>query len=462
MVFSSPVFLFIFFPLVWIIHAATPQKLKNCFLLIASLGFYFYGEGVFFLLMILTILTTYTASLVIVKRREKAFLFAFLSIFANLFILIVFKYGSFFASQLNLVTTVLGYSIPEVNLHLPAGISFFTFQAVSCIVDIYRNPDAEKPKFVSTALYISFFPQLIAGPILRYNNFVPQLKNRMVHYQSFIYGSKRFVYGLAKKILIANTLAVPVDKIFEMSPGILSATTAWTGAFLFTLQIYFDFSGYSDMAIGLGRMLGLKIPENFNYPLISKSITEFWRRWHISLSTWFRDYLYIPMGGNRKGKLRMYVALWVVFFVCGLWHGASWNFVIFGLAHGTVIVFEKTAIYKKISAPHAIKVLFSFVVVLFLFVVFRSSSLTHTIMFFKAMFGGFSPVAPVIPIDFKTVAATLTGILFIFPVYKLFEKRLLYFNFAKFGELFFLLFLFALAVSDSSMIFADPFIYFRF
>jgi len=462
MVFSSPVFLYIFFPLVWLVHSVIPQKTKNGFLMLASICFYFYGEGFFLVLMIFTISVTFFASLLITKHPKTAFWTAFAGIVINLSVLAVFKYANFFTVQINHLISGFSIRIPEVRLHLPVGISFFTFQAVSCIVDIYRNPDAGKPRFIDTALYISFFPQLIAGPILRYNNFIPQLKNRMVHYRSLLYGIKRFIYGLAKKVLIANTLAVPVDKIFIAGPGSLDVLTAWTGAFLFTLQIYFDFSGYSDMAIGLGRMFGLKIPENFNYPLISRSITEFWRRWHISLSTWFRDYLYIPMGGNRKGVFRMYLALWTVFFVCGLWHGASWNFVLFGLFHGSAMILEKGGRSIGLALPGFMKRPVTFFVVMLIFVVFRSDSFSHFLSFAEAMFNPSGFNFPLYVTEMRTMAAWTAGMLFMFPLYRIFEKKLRKNSYANYFETVFLAVIFALSISHSSMMFADPFIYFRF
>lgn len=462
MVFSSPVFLYIFFPFVWLIHSVIPQKTKNGFLMLASIAFYFYGEGLFLSLMILTITVTFFAAQLITKHRKKAFWTAFVAIVINLGILAVFKYANFFTVQINYLIAGFSVRIPEIRLHLPVGISFFTFQAVSCIVDTYRNPDAQKPRFIDTALYISFFPQLIAGPILRYNNFIPQLKNRMVHYLSFLYGLKRFIYGLAKKVLIANTLAVPVDKIFMADPGSLDVLTAWTGAVFFTLQIYFDFSGYSDMAIGLSRMFGIKIPENFNYPLISRSVTEFWRRWHISLSTWFRDYLYIPMGGNRKGVFRMYSGLWTVFFVCGLWHGASWNFVLFGLFHGSVIILEKAGKSLGLALPGFMKRPVTFFIVMLIFVVFRTDSFSHFVSFAGAMFSPSEFNLPEYVTDIKMLGALSAGVMFMFPVYTVFEKKFGKNLYADCTETVFLLVLFALSISHSSMMFADPFIYFRF
>lgn len=463
MVFSSPVFLYIFFPLVWIFHSIIPQRFKNGFLLFSSIAFYFYGEGVFLSVMVTTILITHGAAYLITTRKKGAFSVAFLATLLNLLMLVIFKYAGFFTTQINHLLINFDLSIPVARLHLPVGISFFTFQAISCIVDVYRNPKSKKPSFIDTALYISFFPQLIAGPILRYSYFVPQLKNRMVHYKSFLYGLKRFIYGLAKKILIANTLAVPVDKIFALEGSHLNTAICWTGAFLFTLQIYFDFSGYSDMAIGLGRMFGLKIPENFNYPFISRSITEFWRRWHISLSTWFRDYLYIPMGGNRKGNLRTYFNLWTVFFVCGLWHGAAWNFVAFGLLHGLAIVIERFFSDFKMKIPTVVSSSFTFFLVLLFFLVFRSSGYDQTASFLNSMFLlTISEYSVVSFVDGSVITAAVLGTVFIFPFYRSIQKIIKAKPFAIYVEAVLLAFLFALSITHSSMMFADPFIYFRF
>jgi len=463
MVFSSPVFLYIFFPFVWLVHSVVPQKLKNGFLLFSSIAFYFYGEGYFASLMLLTIAVTYGAGCIISTRREWAFKTAFFAITLNLGILAVFKYANFFTTQINHIFQNYGLSIPVTSFHLPVGISFFTFQAVSCIVDVYRKPVKEKPSFIDTALYISFFPQLIAGPILRYNNFVPQLKNRMVHYRSFLYGLKRFIYGLAKKVLIANTLAATVDSIFALDFAQINASLCWTAGFLFVIQVYFDFSGYSDMAIGLGRMFGLKIPENFNYPLISRSVTEFWRRWHISLSTWFKDYLYIPMGGNRYGQIRTYFNLWTVFVVCGLWHGAAWNFVVFGILHGCIMVIEKFFFRFRFKMPAAISFTATFLFILLSFVVFRSTGFDQSYAFFEAMFLIKSSVVPVSDfIDSKVLISLAAGTVFIFPVYRYFEKIMKRTVIALYAEILLLAFLFALSISHSSMMFADPFIYFRF
>ncbi len=467
MVFSSPVFLFFFLPAVWIFHIAIPKQQKSLYLLIASLIFYLYGEGFFIALMLYTICITYFSVYLILSSAKYRKLFAFLGISLNMTSLLIFKYTDFI---LGIFNDYLGAEVTRTGIHLPLGISFFTFQAVSCIVDVYRKKDHEMPSFSDIALYISFFPQLIAGPIVRYNTFIPQLPDRKITLAAFLWGARRFIYGLAKKVLIANTLSISVDRIFLLGQKDLSTATAWFGVFLFSLQLYFDFSGYSDMAIGLARMFGIKIPENFNYPYISKSIMEFWRRWHISLSTWFRDYLYIPLGGNRGSALKTYFNLWIVFFLCGLWHGASWNYVAFGISHGFLIMFEKlhASISKRRLPPFiaGIKTIF----LLYLsFAIFRTSSLEHFAYFFHSMFvphGKFSEI--IIYVDWTIAVSIVAGTVFTFPLYPAIVKKYKsrasknIKNFFSFSEVIILALLFALSIAHSSMVSADPFIYFRF
>ena len=295
MVFSSPVFLFVFLPFVWFVHALLPEKARRSFLLLASLGFYIYGEGVFVLLMLTTILTAHCSVLLMRKFKRHSSKIALIGSLLAIILLLIFKYANFFTAQIAPLLARFSINITPTQFHLPLGISFFTFQAVSCIIDFYRNPGKQSFSFVDTALYISFFPQLVAGPIVRYDSFIPQLKYRAVHCNAFFYGVKRFVYGFAKKVLISNTISPLVDKIYSMDSSSIGISVAWAAPFLFGIQLYFDFSGYSDMAIGLARMFGIRIPENFRYPFAATSMTNLWRRWHISLSTWFRDYLYIPL-----------------------------------------------------------------------------------------------------------------------------------------------------------------------
>ncbi|MGA2868947.1 MAG: MBOAT family O-acyltransferase, partial [Verrucomicrobiota bacterium] len=338
MIFSSPIFLLLFLPVVLTVYALLPGlRAKNLWLLLTSLVFYAWGEVIFIFLLLASTLLNYFFGLWVdrtedVGRRKLA---VGIAVAANVGLLAFFKYADFAVASLNSMLTFAGVSpFPQPHILLPIGISFFTFHAISYVVDIYRRKwkAARDPKDV--ALYIFFFPQLIAGPILRWNAIAPQLAERRMSGDEFAEGIRRFAGGLAKKMLIANALAVPADQIFALPATQLSPAVAWFGLICYTLQIYFDFSGYSDMAIGMGKMFGFKFMENFNFPYTAQSIRDFWRRWHISLSTWFRDYLYIPLGGNRVSGARNNLNLVTVFFLCGLWHGASWTFVIWGLYHG--------------------------------------------------------------------------------------------------------------------------------
>jgi alginate O-acetyltransferase complex protein AlgI len=347
LLFTEPTFLFLFLPVLLALYFATFRRehgsYGNTLLLVASVIFYAKGGGAFTWLMLASITFNYWMGIAVsacgqrAARRVLAFAIA-----VNLVVLGIFKYANFFADNVNTLFLALGVNpivVPRVLL--PIGISFYTFHAISYVVDVYRGDAIAQKSPVHAALYLLLFPQLIAGPIIRYRDLADQLATRIVTADDFAYGVRRFVIGLGKKVLIANVVAAPADAIFAMPLAQLSAGHAWLGLICYTLQIYFDFSGYSDMAIGLGRMFGFRFPENFRWPYIARSVQEFWRRWHISLSTWFRDYLYVPLGGNRVTPARMYTNLVTVFFLCGLWHGASWNFVIWGLWHGTFLVLER-------------------------------------------------------------------------------------------------------------------------
>ena len=365
MVFTSPIFIFAFLPLLLALYAITPNKYKNTLLLISSLFFYAWGEMQFVLLMLLSIVFNYLFGQLIAKYpNTKLILVAGVSI--NLVLLVFFKYAVFLFSWIGFETSV------DFEIHLPLGISFFTFQAISYLVDIYRKQSDPQGNIINLGLYISFFPQLIAGPIVRYNAISKQLISRWHSMDLFVSGIERFVYGLAKKVLIANSLAQVCDPIFALPMDQISFQLAWIAICCYALQIYFDFSGYSDMAIGLGRMFGFRFQENFNYPYVSRSIKEFWRRWHISLSTWFRDYLYIPLGGSRKSSIRTYFNLIIVFFLCGLWHGASWGFVIWGMLHGLFLVIERLGLDKVLNkTPIFFTHIYTLMVVLISWVFFR-------------------------------------------------------------------------------------------
>ncbi|WP_195429078.1 MBOAT family protein [Clostridium sp. D46t1_190503_E9] len=388
MVFSSSVFIFMFLPLVVFLYYISGKKLRNYILLLASLLFYAWGGMNYLKILIVSILINYIFGLLIDKTVDKKGLrkfFLILGIILNLALLFYYKYYDFFIANTN---ALFNMNLEFKRIVLPIGISFFTFQGMSYIIDIYRNDGKVNRNIFSVALYISLFPQLVAGPIIKYKTIDEQIRNRKESIEYFSYGINRFVIGLGKKIIISDMLGAISDNIFLLaSSSGIDMITAWIGAICYTLQIYFDFSGYSDMAIGLGYFFGFKFPENFNYPYISKSITEFWRRWHISLSTWFKEYLYIPLGGNRRGNV--YFNLFVVFLVTGLWHGASWNFVIWGLWHGLFMIIERflrdKEWYKKI--PSYIKVPITLFIVVIGWVLFKATTLEEGLKYLSIMFG---------------------------------------------------------------------------
>lgn len=386
MVFSSAVFLFIFLPVVFVLSRVLPGiRAKNILLLIASLLFYAFGEPVYILLMLASILVNFTAGRLLPlcgKGLDKLVLA--LAVVLNLGMLSLFKYTDFFLTTVN---QVFSLEIPLTGIALPVGISFFTFQGLSYVIDVYRDREMCAKSIVKLALYISLFPQLIAGPIVIYHDVANQIDHRETTPELTADGIRRFVLGLGKKLLLANTAGRMADLVFTATAQQLDIRVAWLGALCYCLQIYFDFSGYSDMAIGLGRMFGFQFLENFNYPYVSSSIKEFWRRWHISLSSWFRDYLYIPLGGNRKGKLRTEVNKGIVFFCTGLWHGASWNFVLWGLWHGVFIILEDL-LPKGGKVRWAIGHVTTPLIVLLGFVLFRADTLGDAGRIFSQMFTG--------------------------------------------------------------------------
>ena len=392
MLFSEPAFLFMFLPLLLAAYAVIPRVMRNTLLLLASLFFYAWGEELFVAIMLVSIAFNFAIGRCIAGAsspgRRKRFLA--LGIAGDLGLLGFYKYANFIVDNLNVPLAAAG--IDPIGLdpvHLPIGISFFTFQAMSYVIDVYRGSAPVQRNVINVALYISLFPQLIAGPIVRYHDVARQIVRRRITSAGFAEGVQRFVTGLAKKMILANVVSAPADRIFALDGGDLTIGVAWLGALCYTLQIYFDFSGYSDMAIGLGRMFGFRFLENFNYPYISRSITEFWRRWHISLSSWYRDYLYIPLGGNRRGAGRTYLNLVIVFFLCGLWHGASWNFVIWGLFHGMFLIVERVKLLEPLRVRFApLQHAYTMLVVIVGWVFFRAETLPQALTFLGAMFGG--------------------------------------------------------------------------
>jgi alginate O-acetyltransferase complex protein AlgI len=378
MLFSSPIFLFLFLPVVLALCALPGLKLRNLLLLVFSVIFYAWGEAVFVFLMLgSTLLNYFLGRWVDWETDETRRKWAVgVAVALNIGTLAFFKYANFVVGNLNLVLGGLHLGVVQMDLvRLPIGISFFTFHALSYVIDIYRRKWTAAKNPCDVALYIFFFPQLIAGPILRWGAIAPQLVQRVVTREGFAEGVRRFVGGLAKKMIVANAVAVPTDKLFALSGQELTPALAWLAVSCYTLQIYFDFSGYSDMAVGLGKMFGFRFIENFNFPYTAQSIRDFWRRWHISLSTWFRDYLYIPMGGNRCPVWRNHLNLVIVFFLCGLWHGASWTFVIWGLYHGIFLVVERTRFGTWIDAlPRPLRHGYTLLVVMVGWVLFRAGS----------------------------------------------------------------------------------------
>ena len=448
MVFSSLVFLCIFLPVMIIGYYVLPKKCRNVFLLIGSLFFYAWGEPGYIFLMLASIIGNYGFGMLIYlasRQEEKkqsefgrsAFrrLMLILAVAFNLGILIYFKYFNL------LVTTVddlfhADLTIPEIAL--PIGISFYTFQGMSYVIDVFRSEGRPledgsreslvQKNFINLALYISMFPQLIAGPIVRYTDIRGYLKERNCTFDDFAKGVERFIIGLCKKVLLANTIGEVADKIFSGEQAYMGTGVAWVGALCYTLQIFYDFSGYSDMAIGLGRIFGFRFMENFNYPYISKSITEFWRRWHISLSTWFRDYLYIPLGGNRKGNV--YLHLLIVFLATGIWHGAAWGFLVWGLWHGLFMLIERIGRQKnvKVRLPGIVKWLYTMLVVVFGWVLFKLEELPDAIGYIGKMLhigvGSYTDFGVRYYLDNRTIFFMICAILASIPWAQVLPRRL--------------------------------------
>lgn len=385
MVFSSISFLYLFLPTVIILYYAVPQKLKNYLLLLSSLVFYYIGGQKLIWIMLVSITLNYLSALLIEKMRSTRYAKPILvvSVILNLALLGYYKYFGFFAQNIN---SIFGDTISIPNIVLPIGISFFTFQAMSYTVDVYRGTVSAAKNPCTVGAYVTLFPQLIAGPIVRYSEVEKELKSRTHSLSDFSYGVRRFCIGLGKKVLLANNLAALVKTATYTDEK--TVLLYWMSAVAFTLQIYFDFSGYSDMAIGLCRMFGFHIGENFKYPFISSSITEFWRRWHISLGTWFRDYVYIPLGGNRVKKYRWFINITVVWFLTGLWHGAAWNFVLWGASYGVLLIIEKLFLKKHLDKlPKCVGLVYTLFFTIVGFTIFNASSISEAGQILSAMFG---------------------------------------------------------------------------
>lgn len=383
MLFTSISFLYYFLPALIIIYFITPKKYKNIILLIASLLFYFYGEPKYVFLMIAEIVIAYTGAILIDKYKNQSKNILIITLFIHVFLLIIFKYTDFIIQTINDISNA---NIKLLNIALPIGISFYTFQIISYVIDVYNGKVKVQKNIINLATYVSLFPQLVAGPIVRYQTVEKELDDRVHSFNNFAYGIRRFSIGLAKKVLIANALGELCTKAF-----VLNETTVifyWIFGISYMLQLYFDFSAYSDMAIGLGRIFGFNFPENFNYPYISKSITEFWRRWHISLGTWFKDYVYIPLGGNRDGKYKQIRNILIVWLLTGIWHGANWTFLIWGLLFGIILIIEKIFLNKFMEKlPSFIKRIYVLFIVMILFIIFNAENMSVALTNIKGLFG---------------------------------------------------------------------------
>lgn len=473
MLFTSITFISFFLPLVIIGYVVVPARFKNFFLFCASLVFYIWGEKWYVILMMSTIAVNYGCSHLIDKGYRKFGLIT--AVVFSLGSLFYFKYADFACTNVIELFTALGLgsswlSIPKVIL--PLGISFYTFQVISYTIDVYRKDVHVSRSFLNFATYVTLFPHLIAGPIVRYGDIEGQLTQKILTRKRVADGIERFILGLAKKVFIANTCAVVADRIFEMNSDYYSVGAAWVGAIAYSLQIYFDFSAYSDMAIGLARILGFDFHENFKYPYTSNSMKDFWRRWHISLSSWFRDYLYIPLGGNRGSQFRTYTNLLIVFFATGLWHGASWNFIFWGLWHGMFLIIERVGFegtLKKAWSP--IKYIYTLLVVVVGWVFFRAADFATAIAMLERMFFINTDTTNVVYyanafFTVKNVTIVVFALLFCFPVFLPVRQRIEALSIRYNGVVvFYYAFLLLLLVGVITMLSAgtyNPFIYFRF
>ena len=466
--FCSPAFLFVFMPLFFLIYYLSKPGLRNVVLLLTSLLFYYINAGAIIIVLVGSIGLNHMFAKLIARGKYTKLMLAF-GLFSNLLPLLYYKYWSFMLSTtfdvLNLFGTNTGFELTHILL--PAGISFFTFQGMSYLVDVYRKDVTPLRSIIDFGMYHTLFPQLIAGPIVRYAEIEQSVTARTITLEMIHAGIVCFMLGVGKKIILGDNAGHIADNIFALSHEQLSTSLAWLGAAAYSLQIFFDFSGYSDMAIGMGMMLGFRFPQNFNQPYISRSITEFWRRWHMTLSRWFRDYLYIPLGGNRKSKLRTYLNLFTVFFLCGLWHGAGWPFIFWGIYHGTLLVFERL-IYGKADSPlhWVIGWPLTLLLVMIGWVLFRSSTLSDAFYYLSVMFGNDTTKSVVFPPSFYLTPNRLTFLLIafliaVFPTRSVRSHKLsveLTSTISTLGS--FAVFFYAIILVTSNGF--NPFIYYRF
>ncbi len=464
MVFSSAIFLFLFLPATILAdRILLENRLKNTALIAASLIFYAFGEPVYICLMLFSAGMNYFLGRLAAKDGAVGKTGLWLAVFANVALLGVFKYADFFMETLNHIFA-LNLALPGIRL--PIGISFFTFQAMSYVIDVYREKGLCQRRFPELLLYISFFPQLVAGPIIKYKDIRLQLHTRVCCSEKTAEGLRRFTIGLAKKLLIANTMGQTADLIFSLDNGQLNIMLAWLGAITYTLQIYYDFSGYSDMAIGLGKVFGFQFKENFNYPYQSASIKEFWRRWHISLSTWFKEYLYIPLGGNRKGTIRTNINKLIVFFTTGLWHGANWTFVLWGMIHGLFSMLESSRYFpftKRKWCGH----IYTMAVVTTAFVLFRADDVQQGMHIIGQMYSGFHFEEQITALflqqlDPLFLCVFAAGVIFLQPVKVWLENKVGERGWVRYLTLGLSLLLLLVCICNLSASTFNPFIYFRF
>jgi alginate O-acetyltransferase complex protein AlgI len=472
MLFSSLTFLFVFLPITLFLYYLSPKNWKNGILLILSILFFAWGGVSYTFLFIASIFINFFFAKQInrTKKSRKNWLIA--GIATNVTLLVIFKYLTFFIGNINLLFFNLGASatlFPELKIMLPLGISFYTFHQMSMLWDIYRREDKIDLKLSECALYVAFFPQLIAGPIVRYKDIIHQIQRRSESWELFTKGAERFIIGLAKKVIIANTMAALADEIFSFNPQELSASAVWLGTIAYTLQIYFDFSGYSDMAIGLANMFGFRLLENFNLPYTARSIQEFWRRWHISLSTWFRDYVYIPLGGNRSGSAKTYFNLSLVFILTGFWHGATWSFVFWGVFHGFFLIIERIGLAKLLSKYALIGWAYTMIVVMIGWIFFRIENFSTALEFIQQLFTAQTPeqIELIYFINSENILILIVGICFAAPIglswnTLLFEKFNIFIGRQVMLRQTLLLGLFLYAVMLINANSYNPFIYFKF
>ena len=461
MVFSSLLFLFIFLPLFLITYYVVPKKMRNFILFLASLVFYAWGEPIYVSIMIFSTVLDYSVGRVIATYREHRLIpkiALMVSMLGNLGMLGFFKYSNFFIDNIN---NVFGLSIDFLEIALPIGISFYTFQTMSYTIDLYRGKIDVQKNIISFGAYVAMFPQLVAGPIVTYATVEKELNERHESISQFSEGVMRFIEGLGKKVLLANNIGMLWEQVKQTPSGELTVVMGWLGIMAFGLQLYFDFSGYSDMAIGLGKMMGFHFPENFNYPYLSKSVTEFWRRWHITLGGWFREYVYIPLGGNRVSRIKFYRNLLIVWFLTGFWHGAGWNFVLWGLFFGGLIIIERGGLLHLLEKlPMWCSHVYLLVAIMFSWVLFALEDMSQVVAYFKGMFGlnGAGIMSGATAYQILNYAIILIlGIIFATPVMKRLGEKL---N----GVGLYLFYMVVLALSTAYLVDStfNPFLYFRF